>query len=99
NAWTREVTLTTNEGYAWLARLLAGHAPEEVAELARHAYAENAAAPIGATQTVGTRSVTAWVRIYPQMRDLVATLQEDGFDVWIVSASPQAVVEVVAHEV
>jgi phosphoserine phosphatase len=99
-AWTREVTLTTNEPYAWLARLLAGHTPAEVAGFARAAYEEASHAPIDATQTVGTHAgVTAWVRIYPTMHDLVAALQADGFDVWIVSASPQSIAEVVAHEV
>jgi phosphoglycolate phosphatase-like HAD superfamily hydrolase len=99
-AWTHPVTLTTNEPYAWLARLLGGHTPAEVVSFARAAYAENARAPLGATQTVGTRAgVTAWVRIYPQMHDLVTALQANGFDVWIVSASPQQIAEVVAHEV
>jgi hypothetical protein len=99
-AWTRNVTLTINEGYAWLARLLAGHTPADIAAFTRDAYAEAAAAPVGATQTVGSRpGVTAYVRIYPTMRDLVGALQTDGFDVWIVSASPQSVSEVVAHEV
>jgi hypothetical protein len=99
-AWTHPFTLTTNEAYAWLARLLAGRTPAEVASFARAAYEENAQAPIGATQTVGTHpGVAAWVRIYPTMRDLVGALQANGFDVWIVSASPQHVTEVVAHEV
>lgn len=99
-AWTRLVTLITNEGYAWLARLLAGHTPEEVRAIARAAYDQNALAPFGATQTVGhARGITAWVRIYEPMRDLVGALQDDGFDVWIVSASPQHVTEVVAREV
>jgi phosphoglycolate phosphatase-like HAD superfamily hydrolase len=99
-AWAHEITLTTNEGYAWLARLLGGHTPEEVAGFARAAYEENSREPIGATQTVGTHTgVTAWVRIYPTMHDLVGALQANGFDVWIVSASPQNIAEVVAHEV
>ncbi|MGD0526616.1 MAG: haloacid dehalogenase-like hydrolase, partial [Polyangiaceae bacterium] len=99
-AWTRPITLTTNEGYAWLARLLAGHTPAEIAAFTHDAYAEAAAAPLGATQTIGAHAgVTAYVRIYPTMHDLVGALQTDGFDVWVVSASPQNVTEVVAHEV
>src|SRR5581483_794149 len=43
--WTHPVTLTTNEPYAWLARLLGGHTPAEVTAFARAAYAENARAP------------------------------------------------------
>ncbi len=99
-AWTHAITLTTNEAYAWLARLLAGHTPAEVAALAHDAYVEASQAPVGATQTVGSHAgVTAYVRIYPAMHDLVGALQANGFDVWIVSASPQHVSEVVAREV
>jgi phosphoglycolate phosphatase-like HAD superfamily hydrolase len=99
-AWTHAITLTTNEGYAWLARLLAGHTPAEIAALTHDAYVEASQAPIGATQTIGSHAgVTAYVRIYPTMHDLVGALQASGFDVWIVSASPQHVSEVVAHEV
>jgi phosphoglycolate phosphatase-like HAD superfamily hydrolase len=99
-AWTPPVTLTLNEAYAWLAKLLAGHTPAEVARFTHDAYVEASQAPIGATMTVGSNTgVNAYVRIYPTMRDLVGALQADGFDVWIVSASPQHVSEVVAHEV
>ena len=99
-AWTRAITLTTNEAYAWLARLLGGHTPGEVARFSRAAYEESARAPVDATQTVGTHAgMTAWVRVYPEMRDLVGALQTNGFDVWVISASPQHVTEVVANEV
>jgi hypothetical protein len=99
-AWDRAITLTTQESYAWLAKLLAGHTPAEVTRWARDAYVEASHAPLGATMTVGTRAgVSAYVRIYATMRDLVGALQAGGFDVWIVSASPQSVVEPVAAEV
>src|SRR5262249_50750517 len=55
-AWTREVTLTTNEGYAWLARLLAGHTRAQVAGFARSAFELNENAPEDAVQTVGTHT-------------------------------------------
>ena len=99
-AWTHDVTLTINEGYAWLARLLAGYTPAEIAAFTHDAYREASQAAVGATLTLGTHAgVTAYVRIYPTMHDLVGALQGSGFDVWIVSASPQHVSEVVAHEV
>lgn len=79
--------------YAWLAQLLAGWTPAEVRGFAAAARQENLAAPIGATQLVGSRQVTGWVRYYDQQRDLVQTLRRNGFDVWVVSASPQHVVE------
>jgi hypothetical protein len=99
-AFDPAVTLTTNAAYAWLARLLGGHTPAEVAALARAAYEAGARAPVGQVQAVGSHAdVAAWLRIYPTMRDLVAALRDAGFDVWIVSASPQAMAEVVAREV
>lgn len=99
-AWTRQLTLTNDETDTWLARLLAGHTPAEVSAFARAAYDEGSRAPVGATHAVGSRAgVTAYLRIYPEMRDLVHALQRAGFDVWVVSASPQHVVEVVAAEV
>ena len=100
SAWTRLITLTTNEAYAWLARLLAGRTPAEAHGFAHAAYEEASQAPVGATQTIGSNTgVSAYVRIYAPMRDLVDALQTGGFDVWIISASPQKVSEVVAGEV
>ncbi len=91
---------TMHQAYAWGAQLQAGRTPNEVRDVARRAYAENAAAPIGATQTIGTTvGLAAWVRIYDPMRDLVATLRANGFDVWVVSASSQYLVEIVAANV
>ncbi|MFE5660273.1 HAD family hydrolase [Streptomyces sp. NPDC056517] len=85
--------------YAWLAQLLRGWTTREVESFAAAARAENLAAPQGATQRVGTARVTGWVRYYPQQRDLIRTLRAAGFDVWIVSASPEPVVDVWAKGV
>jgi phosphoserine phosphatase len=98
-AWDAQFSLTSNAAYLWTAQLLAGHTMAQARELARAAYDENRRATEGAVQTVGTHSVTGWVRIYPQMAALVRRLQKRGFEVWIVSASPQPFAEVVAGEV
>ncbi|MFF8609293.1 HAD family hydrolase [Streptomyces sp. NPDC015346] len=86
-------------GYAWLAQLLRGWTTRQIASFAEAARTENLAAPIGTEQPVGIRKVTGWVRYYDQQRDLVRTLQKAGFDVWIVSASPEPVVDVWARGV
>lgn len=99
-AFSPEITTTLNSPYAWVAQLQAGYTPDEVRAMARSAYLENAWAPEGATQTVGTTTgVTAWVRIYDQMRDLIGALQENEFDVWVVTASPQLVVDAISEQV
>jgi haloacid dehalogenase-like hydrolase len=83
--------------YAWGAALEAGYTPDEVRGFAEAARAENLAAPVGATQTVGNRrDLAGYIRYYDQIRDLIGALQANGFDVWIVSASSQFVAEVFA---
>ncbi|MFJ3517688.1 haloacid dehalogenase-like hydrolase [Streptomyces sp. NPDC090131] len=94
--WDRR---TTDPSYAWLAQLMQGWTAREIRGFAAAARTENLAAPIGATQQVGSGTATGWVRYYDQQRDLVKGLQKAGFDVWISSASPQPVVEVWAKDV
>ncbi|MFI8504744.1 haloacid dehalogenase-like hydrolase [Streptomyces sp. NPDC085524] len=94
--WDRR---TTEPSYSWLAQLMQGWTARDVRGFAAAARTENLAAPIGATQQVGTGTATGWVRYYDQQKDLVNTLRRAGFDVWISSASPQPVVEVWAKGV
>ncbi|MFD4657323.1 haloacid dehalogenase-like hydrolase [Kitasatospora sp. NPDC058444] len=84
-----------NPAYAWGAQLLAGHTVDEVTAFARAARAESlAASPSDSAQAVRT----VWVRYYEHMRDLVGTLRRAGFDVRVVSASPEPVVRVWAED-
>lgn len=84
--------------YAWAAQLHAGYTPEEVRAFSR--MAESLANPIGATQSVGgLTNLPAYVRVYDQMRALIARMQSNGFDVWVVSASSQYVIEPYASSV
>jgi phosphoserine phosphatase len=84
--------------YAFGVQLLGGHSAAEAKKLAAQAIAEGLAAPEGRTLTVGKRAgLLGWLRLYEQQRDLVATLRANGFDVYVVSASPQPVVEVAAE--
>lgn len=79
--------------YAWAAQLQAGYTPAEIAGFAQSAITAGVKVDEGATQTVGTQAANAYVHIYDQIRDLVGVLQKNGFDVWVVSASPQYFVE------
>ncbi|MCX4668523.1 haloacid dehalogenase-like hydrolase [Streptomyces sp. NBC_01381] len=80
--------------YAWVPQLFAGHTVPELESYAAKARKEALAAPVGATQTVGTHVIPAYARYYDQQRDLIRTLKKAGFDVYIVSAGSEPVTEV-----
>ncbi|SOD87834.1 haloacid dehalogenase-like hydrolase [Streptomyces sp. Ag109_G2-15] len=80
--------------YAWIPQLFAGRTPAELASYAGSARREALAAPVGATRTLGTRTVPAYVRYYDQQRDLIRTLERAGFEVYVVSAGAEPVTEV-----
>lgn len=92
-AWTGWNYRRMEPAYAWGAQLLAGHTRAEVQSFVEAAMAENLSNPIDTQQSIAGTSVTHWVRVYDQMKDLIGRLQANGFDVWIISASPQLVVE------
>jgi len=85
--------------YAWVAQLLGGYSAAQIQATATAAKTESLAKPIDSKQTIGGVQVTNWVRIYDQMRDLIRKLQQNGIDVWVLSASPQPIVEVWGAEV
>lgn len=82
--------------YAWTAQLLAGHTHAEVEQLTRDAATPQLDAEMGTTQVVGTNTVNGWLRIYPQITELIKAARSRGFDVWIITASPDDVVRAVA---
>ncbi|MCE9575745.1 MAG: haloacid dehalogenase-like hydrolase [Deltaproteobacteria bacterium] len=98
-AW-KYATVTPYAEYTYMltAQIMAGYKPHEIREFAEAAMAEGLNAPVGATTTVGSFTDNGWIRIYDQSRELISVLQDNGFDVWIVTASPQLVVEAVADD-
>ncbi len=84
---------TMEPAYAWAVQLQARYTPDEVRAIARDAIDAALVAEIGAKQTVGTGEYNAYLRIYEQIKDLIGALQGNGFDVWIISASSQYLVE------
>ena len=90
---------TMEPTYAWAAQLTAGYTPKEVAAFAQQALDAALSAPLDATQKVGTQTVNAYARVYDQISNLIDVLQKNGFDVWVVSASPQPFVEPFAAKV
>jgi len=82
--------------YAFTAQLLAGYTHAEISQFATAAVGAMLAAPVDTTQTVGTRTLNGWIRIYDQTRDLVDAVRTRGYDVWVITASPQDVVGALA---
>jgi phosphoserine phosphatase len=82
--------------YAWTAQLMAGHTHAQIRAMAREAALPQLAAPIGTTQVVGTRTVNGWLRIYPQIVDLIQAADSRGYEVWVITASPTDVVRALA---
>lgn len=86
--------------YAWAAQLLAGYSPDEARVWGEQALQAGLAAQLDSTQTIGAvTGLAAWLRFYPQQENLIGVLKQAGFDVWIVSASPQQVIEAGAARV
>ena len=86
--------------YAWAVQLSAGYSAAEVSAIAESAIALNLANPVGTTQSVGSKSgLSAYIRVYDPIKDLIAKLQQNGFDVWVCSASAQNVVATFASRV
>jgi len=79
--------------YAWTAQLAAGYTHAELQQFAADAINPQLGAAQGAVQTVGTKSLNGWLRIYDQIKDLIAVAQSEGYDTWIITASPQDVIQ------
>ena len=82
--------------YAWTAQLLAGYTPEEVGTMTLAAANAMLSAPIGATQVIGTRTLNGYLRFYDQIADLIRGFQTRGYDVWVITASPNPVVSAIS---
>ena len=89
----------THPSYAWCASLLAGNTPGQVGILTRTVLTHLFNQPAGATDELGGISWDDWARPASPMIDLARKLEQAGVPVWIVSASPQDVVEACATAV
>ncbi len=81
---------------SWQQVLLTGYTPDEARAIAASVLEAHLGAPLGATRTVGGVEVAGSIRVQEPVRRLITVLQANGFDIWVVSASPQPVVEAAA---
>lgn len=85
-------------GYSWIVHLMAGHTPDEIRHFAQQSLKKNLQNPIGSEEEVGSGKYVSYIRYYEQMKELIKNLQKNNFEVWIVSASVQYIVEIAARE-
>lgn len=67
--------------YRWSSWIFSGHSPEELKKISKQVWNDHASDP-------GSHSV----KIYKPMKELVDHLLSGGWDVWIVTASPQEII-------
>jgi phosphoserine phosphatase len=79
--------------YAWSVLLTAGYTTDEIRGFARRMLDQQLGAEVGAKQRVGTHEYPGYLRIFPQILELFSGLAANGFQVWVVSASAQTIVE------
>ncbi len=85
--------------FAWTPQLMSGYTHTELQQFAMSAITPMLAAAQDTTQTIGTTVENGWLRIYDQQKDLIAAAQSRGYDVWIITASPQDVIGTAAQMV
>ncbi len=89
----------TEAAYAWLGHLLAGNTPDQIRRASREIFERQLANPVGATRRIGNDTIADYIRIYPQIADLIKALEQSGLEVWVVSATPKYIIEVCAEKV
>ncbi|MFZ4714231.1 MAG: HAD family hydrolase [Bacteriovoracaceae bacterium] len=85
--------------YAFVAQLLQGYSPSEIQKIARQMKKFQLGNDIGYEEKIGSKMVDGYIRYYDQMKDLVKEFKANKFQVYIISASAQPIVEVFAEEV
>ena len=83
--------------FRWMAGLLLGWGSDDVREeagrLLRRALIEPLSIKILAADAYRQWEVPTGIRVYREINQLISVLQEYGFDVWIISATSQPIVE------
>ena len=97
-AFTIPVSRFYRASYAFMAQVIAtGRTDDEQRALAREAFARAREAELGAVEAIGGVEVERFARLHHPMIELARALSAVGVEVWVVSASPQPVVEALAE--
>lgn len=85
--------------FPWQVRFYAGYTPEEIRNMAKEVTKRELEKPLGSEPIKAGPDDTApaitstGIRIHKEVQSLIALLQKKGFQVWIISAGPEWVVE------
>lgn len=82
--------------YGMLTRLFARMTDAQAQEIGEHAVERALAQPIGARRTIGGETIDDFLRLQEPVHTLFERLREEGFAVWIVSATFEPVVRAFA---
>ncbi|MBI3943476.1 MAG: HAD-IB family phosphatase [Chloroflexi bacterium] len=86
-------------GYPWFTQVLAGFTVGEALVFSEATFRRESGWPLGRRQIVSHVSVRQGVRLRPTMVRLIKTLETQGFQVWVVSATNRWTVQTVASRV
>jgi phosphoserine phosphatase len=96
-AWKQGNMRRLEPAFAWTPQLMAGYSHAEIQAQTQAMLAVELAAAPDTTQTIGTTTgENAWLRIYDEQKDLIHAAQTRGYDVYIITASPQDVIQTAA---
>ena len=88
---------TMEPSYALVAQIMAGYDKKQIEEFISMAIKDKLNAPIGSKSKVGSKfEIAGYIRVYDEMKTLIQNLESNGFEVWIITASPELVVKVFA---
>ena len=85
--------------YPWQVRFYAGYTPDEVRSMAEGVMLSQLEKPLGSEpikagpDDQAPAITSTGIRIHDEIRNLIHLLKKRGFDVWIISAGPEWVVE------
>ncbi len=74
-------------GYVWAVEILEGLTPWEIVQATKNAFAASSPGQRKLIEATPGRTAYAAPFFYPEMVELIATLLQQGFDFWVVSAS------------
>lgn len=85
--------------YAWLTQLLAGYTEAEIKEIAVKVIDTQLSNHAGSTKSLAGREIPDYIRVYPQILELVDNFASNGIKVMVSSASPEIIVKAFAERI